>query len=140
MTSNLDTTRASNGDRTRAKRFMTDFLPAMAAYVVILVVVVLFGGLDGNSPARFVWAVLPIIPLAWVIWAMARHLRRIDELQSRQTYQGLSIGFGAAMLAAVTAGFLGIAGLDMRLGGWVIFVVGMLGWAVGQAVLAGRNG
>lgn len=119
---------------------MIDFFPTMAAYVVVLVLVVTFGGMDGNNPTRFAWALLPVIPLAWVIWAIVRHLRRIDELQSRQTYQGLSVGFGAAMLAAVTTGFLAIAGLDLRFSGWIIFAIGMLGWVLGQAILAGRNG
>ncbi len=35
------------------------------------------------------------------------------------------------MIASLTLGFLGIAGLPMRLSGWVIYGAGMLGWIVG---------
>lgn len=45
----------------------------------------------------------------------------------------MSIGFGAAMVTAVIMGFVGIAfeGDEVaRVGGWAVFIVGMLGWGV----------
>jgi len=105
----------------------------MVGYVVVLVFVLIFGNLDGTSPWRFVWAILPVLPLLLVLRAVSRHLRRIDEFQQHQLLQGLGIGFAVAMIAAVTVGFLGIAGLDMRLAGWIIFAAGMAGWVVGAA-------
>jgi hypothetical protein len=108
----------------------------MVGYAIVLVVVLIFGDLDGTSPWRFLWAILPVLPLFLVVRAVSRHLRRIDEFQQHQTLQGLGIGFAVAMIAAVTVGFLGIAGLDMRLAGWIIFAAGMLGWSIGSASAA----
>jgi len=135
MTRKLDTSKvdSSRGDRARAKAYFREFVPGMVGYVVVLVVVLIFGDLDGTSPWRFVWAILPVLPLLLVLRAVSRHLRRIDEFQQHQLLQGLGIGFAVAMIAAVTVGFLGIAGLDMRFAGWIIFAAGMTGWIVGSA-------
>jgi cobalamin synthase len=135
MTRKLDTTDAtpSRGDRARAKEYYRDFVPGIVGYCAVLVLVLLFGDLGGDSPWRFVWAVLPVIPQLWVLRAVSRHLNRVDEYQQRRLLQGLGIGFAVAMIAAVTVGFLGIAGLDMRIGGWIIFAAGMTGWIVGSA-------
>ncbi len=43
---------------------------------------------------------------------------------------GLAVGFAIAMIASLTVGFLGIAGLPMQGAGWVIYSAGMLGWLV----------
>lgn len=130
----------SQGDRDRGRAFYREFVPAMMAYGLLLVLVLVFGKLDGHSPWRFGWAVLPVVPIGWVLWAVARHLRRVDEMQQRLMLQGLGIGFAASMLASVTAGFLGIAGLDMRFVGWIIYGIGMAGWAIGAAVGAAAAG
>jgi hypothetical protein len=42
------------------------------------------------------------------------------------------------MVSAVTMGFLGIAGLDGAVTGWIVYGAGMLGWAVGGAVASRR--
>jgi hypothetical protein len=135
MTRKLDTSKrdTSRGDRARARAYLREFVPGMVGYCVVLVLVLIFGDLDGTSPWRYVWAILPVLPLFLVLRAVSRHLRRVDEFQQHQLLQGLGIGFAVAMIAAVTVGFLGIAGLDMRLAGWIIFAAGMAGWIVGSA-------
>ncbi|TKV61234.1 hypothetical protein FDO65_06320 [Nakamurella flava] len=138
MTSKLDT-RTSAGDRARARAYARDFLPGMAGYTIVLPLVIRFGGLDGTAPSRWIWALLPLIPLAWVAFAVFRHLRRIDEYQQRQMLQGLSIGFVVAMLAALTVGLLSLAGLDLPSAGWMIFGAGMAAWLLGT-LPAGRRG
>jgi len=138
MTRKLDTSKvdSSRGDRARAKAYFREFIPGMVGYAVVLVLVLIFGDLDGTSPWRFVWAILPVLPLLLVLRAVSRHLRRVDEFQQHQLLQGLGIGFAVAMIAAVTVGFLGIAGLDMRIAGWIIFASGMAGWIIGSASAA----
>ena len=60
MTSNLDRSGQSRGDRARGWAYVREFVPAMLAYCVVLILVLTFGDLDGTSPWRFVWAVLPV--------------------------------------------------------------------------------
>jgi len=138
MTSDLDNSGSSRGDRARTRAYLIDFLPGIIGYLAVLALVVAFGNLDGSSPWRFLWAVLPVIPALWCLRAVARHIGRIDDYQQRLLLKGIGIGFGVAMITAVTIGFLGIAGMETRFAGWIIFVAGMLGWIVGAAVSAKR--
>lgn len=112
----------------------------MLAYGAVLALVVMFGHLHGHSAWRILWALLPVLPVGWALWAVVRHLRRVDELQQLLLLQGLGVGFAAAMLASITVGFLGIAGLDMRFAGWIVYGVGMLAWIIGAAAGAAAVG
>jgi hypothetical protein len=103
----------------------------MAGYVLVLAAVVLWGGLGRSSPWRYVWVLLPVIPIAWAVRAVVRHVRRIDDHQRELLLQGLAVRFGVAMIAALTAGFLAVAGLMLPAAGWIIFGVGVVGWAAG---------
>jgi hypothetical protein len=138
MTRTLDKEPRSDGDRSRALAYQRDFWPGMVGYAAVLVVVVRWGHLDGPSPWRWVLAVLPVLPALLVVRAVVRHLRRVDEYQRGLLLSGLSVGFGVAMVTAVTLGFLGIAGLDGALTGWIVYGAGMLGWIVGGAVASRR--
>ncbi len=112
----------------------------MVACCVFLAVVVIFGDLDGSSGWRVGWALLPVIPMIWVARSVVRHLRRVDELQQRLLLQGIGVGFAAAMLASITVVFLGIAGLETRSAGWIVYAVGMLGWIIGAAIASAAAG
>lgn len=138
MTNKLDTSDRSEGDRARSRAYQLEFWPAMAAYGVVLTGVLLWGDLDGGSPWRFLWAVLPVIPTLWIVRAVLRHARRSDDYQRLLMLQALAGGFAVAMIASVTVAFLEIAGLQIPGTGWLIYAAGMLGWIVSGAV-AGRR-
>jgi hypothetical protein len=106
--------------------------------VVVLTVVLLWGGLDGDSPWRFLWAVLPVLPALWIVRALLRHVRRIDDYQRLLLVQGLAGGFAVAMIASVTLAFLEIAGLGLSGTGWIIYGAGMLGWIAVGAFMGRR--
>ena len=139
MTSNLDRSDQSRGDRAKAWAYVREFVPAMVAYCVVLVLVVTFGDLDGTSPWRFLWAVLPVLPLIWVAVAVIRHLRRLDDYQQRLNLQALGVGFAVAMGAAITMGLLESAGLQTQVTGWITFGAGMFGWGI-TSIVVGRRG
>src|SRR3954464_8139814 len=128
MTSSLDSGSESAGDRARARAYSWDYLPGIGAFAVVIAVVTSSGGLRGESPWRFLWALLPVLPAVWVVRAVVRHLHRIDEFQRLLTLQALSVGFLVAMVVAVTGGFLGIAGLEppfpLATGCWVVYGAG----------------
>jgi hypothetical protein len=100
----------------------------VVGYAVVLVPVLAWGHLDGTSPLRFVWALLPVIPALWMVRAVLRHLDRVDDYQRLLLLKGLGVGFAVAMVASVTVGFLGAAGLVTPGAGWVIYAAGMFGW------------
>lgn len=138
MTSSLDRSDQSRGDRAKAWAYIREFVPAMLTYCVVLVLVLTLGDLDGASPWRFFWAVLPVLPLIWVGVAVVRHLRRVDDYQQRLALQSLGVGFAVAMAAAVTLGLLGAAGLPAAATPWIIFGAGMVGWGI-TAIVVGRR-
>lgn len=102
----------------------------MAGYVVVLTAVIVWGHLDGPSSWRYLWALLPVVPALWIVRAVARRVARIDDYQRLLLLRSLAVGFALAMIASVTVGFLGIAGLTLPAAGWIIYSAGMLGWAL----------
>jgi len=138
MTNKLDSNDHSAGDRAVARSYQLDFWPGIAAYAVVLTAVLLWGDLDGSSPWRFVWAVLPVIPSLWIVRAVLRHAKRVDDYQRLLLLQALGGGFAVAMVASVTVAFLEIAGMSFVGIGWIIYGAGMLGWIVTSIVVARR--
>lgn len=138
MTNKLDSHDRSDGDRAVSRAYHLEFWPGMGAYAVVLTGVLAWGNLDGDSPWRFVWAVLPVIPGLWIVRAVLRHARRIDDYQRLLLLRGLGGGFAVAMIASVTLAFLEIAGLGVPGVGWVIYGAGMLGWIATGAVVGRR--
>ena len=135
MTNDLDTTAPSAGDRARGRAYARDFWPGMAGYGIVLAAVLTWGGLDGDSPWRALWALLPVVPALWIVRAVVRHVHRIDDYQRLLLLQSVGVGFAIAMIASLTVAFLDIAGLDVPAPGWVVYGAGMLGWALCAAVL-----
>jgi hypothetical protein len=138
MTRELDSPRWSAGDRARSRAYLRDFVPGIVGYVVVLLAVLTWGHLDGDSGWRFVWVLLPVLPSLWVVRAVVRHLRRIDEYGRLVQLRGLAGGFVVAMISALTVGFLEVAGLSLPHGlpGWLIYTAGMVGWGVASGVAA----
>jgi hypothetical protein len=134
MTSDLDSTSSGTVERSVNRSYHIEFAIGMLGYLLALAATLIFGNLDGSSPWRLVWALLPVLPMVWIVVALLRHIRRVDEYQRFLLLQGLAVGFGVAMIASITLGFLGIAGLTGPLTGWIIFSAGMLGWLVAGTV------
>ena len=138
MTSKLDNKDRSEGDRAKSRAYQREFWPGIVAYAVVLSGVLVWGHLDGDSPWRFLWAVLPVVPALWIVRAVLRHVRRMDDYYWLFLLQALGGGFAVAMIASVTLAFLEIAGLSVPGVGWIIYGAGMLGWIVSGAVVGRR--
>jgi hypothetical protein len=136
VTRKLDNPHWSAGDRARAWAYLRDFVPGIVGYMLVLLAVVTWGDLGGDSGWRLGWVLLPVLPVLWVVRAVARHLRRVDEYGRLVLLRGLAGGFVVAMVSALTVGFLELAGLQLSHGGagWLIYGAGMVGWLVAGAV------
>jgi len=135
MTSELDTRTVGPSERRRTRSFALQFSLGMVAYVLVLVASLVWGDLDGDDPARFLWAVAPVVPVAVVAVILIRFVLRSDEFELVQTLKGLAVGFVVTMLLAVIAGFLGIAGLEIPGLGWWLYGGGMLAWLVASIAI-----
>ena len=137
MTSDLDT--RSVGDRRRSHLYLREFGVAMAAYAVVLVLAIAFGGLDGTSPWRFVWALAPVLPVLAMVRAVYRHVRRVDEYQRGLLLQGFAVGFAVMCGTAITLGLLEAAGFAFEGSMWAVYGAGMVAWGVTNGI-ASRQG
>lgn len=134
MTRKLDTSVRSAGDRARIRAYQRDFVPAMTAYVVVVVAVVTWGDLGGDGPWRLAWALLPVLPVLGVVRAVVRGLRRSDEYAQLLRLRGLAVGFAVAVVACVALAVLGTAGCEAPGGPWLVFAAGASSWAVATAL------
>lgn len=110
----------------------------MIAYAVILSVVV--STVDGDARFAWAWMLLPMLPLLWVMRAVARDVMRADEYSRLVQLQAMAVGFGVAMAASLTMLFLGAGGISTRLAGVVPFGAGMSAWGAASFVLQRRAG
>lgn len=128
MTNHLDTRTAGPSEKRRTRRFALQFTLAMVAYGVVLAASIIWGGLDGEEPIRFVWAIAPVVPIIALAAILIRYVLASDEFELIQTLKSLAVGFVVTMLLAVLLGFLDIAGLTLPGTGWWLYSGGMLAW------------
>lgn len=129
----MNTERTEN-ERRVGRQYVSEFLPAVVGYTIVLGVIGVTVDFETAAWWKYPVALLPLIPAGWGAAAIARHLQRVDEMQRTVLVSGMALGFGAAMVASLTFGFLGMADLDSGAAGpWIIYSVGMLGWMVGSA-------
>ena len=135
------TTERTDVERQAARTYLREFLPAIIGYSLVLALIMVVVDFENAGAWKYAVALLPMIPAAWGAVAIGRHLRRVDELQRMVMVSGLSVGFGVAMVTAMTFGFLAMAGLDVgRVSPWIIYSAGLIGWMVGSGMASRRLG
>lgn len=126
-------------DARNRSAYHRDFVPGIVGYAVVLAVVLSLVGDRVDEPGEWALLMLPIVPALWVLRAVLRHLRRIDEYQRLLQLEALATGFGVAMIASLTLGFVGVGGVATRAAGWIVYGVGMASWGLVAAVQGHRR-
>lgn len=129
--------RPSRLDAERKATYLRRFVPAIAIYLVLIAGLSI--AIDEESSARWVWYLLPAVPLLWIAYALVRDVFAADDYQRVLITRAMSIGFGTAMIAASIVGLLGVGGVSGRWGGWVVFAAGLLGWSISAAAFDHRS-
>jgi hypothetical protein len=119
------------------RRYLREFLPAMVAYAVVLIISVWLIKHQVHPGLRMPFALLPMIPALVALWAAIRYFRGLDELQRRIQFDGLAFSFVATCLIALTWGFLQNAGLPHADIVWVTPLLLFL-WGVGACIAKRR--
>ena len=91
------------------RRYMREFVPAMAGYVVLLFASVLLLKRVDEPALRAVLALLPVVPIAFVLRAVIRFIRDADELQRQIELEAVSIATALVSLLYMAGGFLQLA-------------------------------
>lgn len=110
--------------------YLRDMLPAILGYAVVLAVVLNLVDDEIDTIGEWLLLALPLVPALWGVRAVLRHLRRVDEYQRLLQLEAMTAGFGVAMVASLTIGFVGVGGVATVWAGWVVYGAGMLTWAV----------
>lgn len=88
------------------KRYRRELGIAMLAYVIVMLTVWPLVRSTDSSALRVLVCVTPLLPLAYLLRAMLRHVRDSDELQRRLHLEALAIAAMIVSFASMTAGFL----------------------------------
>lgn len=110
--------------------YLRDFVPAVVGYVVLLPITLTLVGEEVSTVGEWALVMLPVLPALWGVRAVVRQLRRLDEYQRLVQLESMAAGFGVAMVAAITLGFVGAGGAATVAGGWYVYGAGMVAWGV----------
>lgn len=119
------------------KRYTFQFIAAMLAYVVVLIVCITLLKQFPDSRIRISLSVAPLIPVIFGLYAFLRKLSLLDELQTRIQYEAIAFASVATALLTFTYGFLELAGLP-RLSMTFVLPLLCLLWGVGLFVAKRR--
>jgi len=119
------------------KRYLREFLPAMLAYVGLIVLSGLLLPKVASLPWRMGLALLPLLPIVLAIRAMVRVLRDQDELERRIDLESFAIAAMATGFGFFSFGLLLLAdvGWQVRGGAVAIWVMPCLFATFGLAKL-----
>lgn len=95
--------------RPAGRRYLRTMLPAMGGYVLAIFMLGLFRHEALPIWARVLLALLPVLPIGWVVVAMWRVARDSDELERRIQLESVFVTCGAVGLAAFAVGMLEMA-------------------------------
>ena len=135
MTSDLDSNGETPIERRRQRAFRVRMRAGVGCFLLANIALYEWGDPNGTSPWRLVWALLPLLPIAWIVVVIVLRVRHMDEYQVKLLFPGLAVGFTVAMVTAVTVGTLRTAGFPVPGGGWFVCVAGLLAWEVTNLVV-----
>lgn len=97
-------------EREAAKLYTREFLGAMIAYIAILFSAIYVGKRMDEGLLRTIVLVSPMIGFMLAVWAVARHIGRIDEYMRMLVLESLAIAAAVTAGLSFTYGFLEGAG------------------------------
>ena len=125
------------------RRYLREFLPPMAGYVVALFVSIWLLKRIDEPVLRGLAALLPVPPIGLALRAIARYIRDADELQQRIELQAVSFATALVSLLYLAAGLLQQAKvIDVSAGEAMIWVFPLVCFVYGiaKAVVSRRYG
>jgi hypothetical protein len=108
------------------RRYLVEFSLSIVAYVIVILLSrLLWHTASGGWQTAI--ALMPVIPMAFVVVAVARFLCGTDELERRKVVESLAVAGVTTALIALTYGLVEGEGLP-RPSAWWTFVTFMVAW------------
>ena len=92
------------------RAYLRELLSALALYTLLLAAAIHYGRPMPEGALRTLVLVSPMIGFGAAIWAIARHLARIDEYQRRRILENVALAAALTAGLTFTYGFLETAG------------------------------
>jgi hypothetical protein len=111
------------------------------SYVLLLAVAVIGAkSLQAQGPLLWVLAVLPALPILYLVWTMARYLiEEQDEYLRMKVVNAALLATGLLLALATVWGFLETFGLVPHVPGWAALPVWAIGLGLGTAINRWRD-
>jgi hypothetical protein len=131
----MNTSTRLNPDQAQRHHRLRVFV-AMSLYVVLLFCSIHFiKQQHPTGPLLVALALLPTVPVVWVMWSLYVYLTQADELQRRVHLTSLSMAAGVTAFLTLTYGFLeDFAGFP-HIPAWWTFVIIDLVWGATSCLL-----
>ena len=123
--------------RQGALRYLLEFGGSMLAYSAVLVMSLMFLRENPESPWRVPVTVAPVIPIVFMMLAVIRSVRRMDEMRRHINLEAVIIAYLATVILCFSYGFLENVGFPSFNTMWVGVAMIFL-WGIGQ-LLANRK-
>jgi len=94
---------------TLRRRYLREFIPAMAGYVIGLFVSMWLLKRVDEPALRAVIALIPVAPVVLVVRALIRYIRDADELQRQIELESVSLATALVSMLYLAGGFLQMA-------------------------------
>lgn len=95
--------------RLTARQYGRRSTAAMVVYVAVMLLVWPQVRSATDLPAKALLALVPVLPMLYVVWLLARRILASDELEQRTHLIGLGAATGASAVFSLICGFLGAA-------------------------------
>lgn len=128
----------TRSEQRAGQRYLWEFSIGILAYLALFLALPRIVQTQPGTALNVIVALVPLAPVIWMIIAIARHVRRIDELQRLLFLRSFTLGFAVSMVTALTIALLSGAGVDVQHAEWIIFLGGMTSWGLSLAVLSIR--
>jgi hypothetical protein len=132
------TTTRTRKEQEGSRRYLWEIAGGAIVFLVLFLFLPELIRTEKGSTESILVALVPLVPVVWMVVAVARHIGRIDEFQKIFVFQSLAIGFAAAMLIAITVAFLSTADVTVAYPEWYVFIGGMSVWGISMGVLSFR--
>lgn len=99
-------------EKTVNRAYLLELVGSIAIYSVMLFASIKFGRPMAEGLLRTVVLLLPMIGFFLAIWAMARHLNRVDEYVRKFTLDSIALAAGVTAGLTFTYGFMETAGYE----------------------------
>jgi hypothetical protein len=121
-----------------ARTYLKELMGAIAIYGVLLVASIKFGRPMADGTLRTLLLLTPMLGFFGAVWAIARHLNRVDEYVRKFTLENIALA--AALTAGVTFtyGFMETAGFP-KLSMFVVWCVLCGAFGVASLIRAWTN-